>query len=52
METKKRVLGEEHSDTLISIGNLALTYSNQGRRKEAEKLNVQVTKMRKKVLEK
>ncbi|KAF2875763.1 Tetratricopeptide repeat-domain-containing protein, partial [Massariosphaeria phaeospora] len=38
METRKRVLGEEHPDTLTSIGNLALTYRNQGRWKEAEEL--------------
>ncbi|KAF1828268.1 kinesin light chain [Decorospora gaudefroyi] len=42
METFKRVLGEEHPDTLTSIANLASTYSNQGRWKEAEELEVQV----------
>ncbi len=26
METRKRVLGEEHPDTLIIIANLASTY--------------------------
>jgi hypothetical protein len=30
METDKRVLGEEHLDTLTSIGNLALTYHDRG----------------------
>ena len=38
MKTRKRVLGEEHPDTLASMGNLASTYQNQGRWKEAEKL--------------
>jgi hypothetical protein len=28
METRKRVLGEEHPDTLISMNNLASTYRN------------------------
>ena len=50
METRKRVLGQEHSDTLISIGNLALTYRNQGRWKEAEELQLQVVETKKKVL--
>jgi citrate lyase synthetase len=51
METRKRVLGSEHSDTLTSMANLASTFWNQGRRKEAEKLNVQVTETRKRMLE-
>src|SRR6266568_2423461 len=38
METKNRVLGEEHPSTLISMGNLASTYRNQGWWKEAEEL--------------
>ena len=40
METRKRVLGDEHPDTLTSMSNLALTYRNQGRWKEAEALQV------------
>ncbi|KAL5386219.1 hypothetical protein DPSP01_004302 [Paraphaeosphaeria sporulosa] len=50
METRKRVLGEEHPDTLTSIANLASTYRNQGRWKEAEELEVQVMETRKRVL--
>ena len=42
METRKRVLGAEHPDTLISMANLASTQWNQGRWTEAEKLEVQV----------
>ena len=38
IETKKRVLREEHPDTLASMANLASTYINQGRWKEAEEL--------------
>lgn len=50
VETRLRVLGEEHPDTLTSMANLASTYRNQGRWKEAEELEVQVMKMRKRVL--
>jgi hypothetical protein len=38
METFKRVLGQEHPDTLTSMANLASTYRDQGRWKEAEEL--------------
>jgi tetratricopeptide (TPR) repeat protein len=50
MQTRKRVLGDEHPDTLGSKTNLALTYRNQGRWNEAEELSVQVMQMRKRVL--
>jgi tetratricopeptide (TPR) repeat protein len=50
METRKRVLGEEHPDTLTSMANLASTYRNQGRWKEAEELEVQVMETFKRVL--
>ncbi|KAF2201375.1 hypothetical protein GQ43DRAFT_360176, partial [Delitschia confertaspora ATCC 74209] len=42
METRKRVPGEDHSDTLASMANLASTYRNQGRWKEAEELDMQM----------
>ncbi|KAK1974190.1 hypothetical protein LZ30DRAFT_570320, partial [Colletotrichum cereale] len=38
METRKRMLGDEHPSTLTSMANLASTYRNQGRWKEAEEL--------------
>jgi Tetratricopeptide repeat len=38
VQSMRRALGEEHPDTLISMDNLASTYSNQGRWKEAEEL--------------
>ncbi|KAI0615824.1 TPR-12 multi-domain protein, partial [Pyrenophora tritici-repentis] len=38
LQTSKRVLTDEHPDTLSSMNNLALTYWNQGRWKEAEEL--------------
>jgi len=50
METRKRVLGQEHPSTLTSMGNLVSTYINQGRWKEAEELEVQVMETRKRVL--
>ncbi|KAI9700241.1 MAG: hypothetical protein M1836_002255 [Candelina mexicana] len=50
METNKKVLGEEHPDTLTSMINLAWMYFNQGRCKEAEELIIQVIKTNKKML--
>jgi hypothetical protein len=50
MEIFKKVLREEHPDTLISIGNFALTYRNQGRWKKAEELGMQAMETRKRVL--
>jgi tetratricopeptide (TPR) repeat protein len=40
IETRKRMLGQKHPDTLTSMANLALMYWNQGRWKEAEELEV------------
>ena len=50
MDMRKKLLGEEHPDTLTSMANLASTYRNQGRWNEAEKLFVKVMDMRKKLL--
>ena len=50
VETRKRVLGQEHPSTLINMGNLASTFWNQGRWKEAEELEVQAMETRKRVL--
>jgi hypothetical protein len=49
-KAREKVLGNEHPDALISIANLASTYSNQGRSKEADALFVQVTGTRKSVI--
>ena len=38
VESRERVLGAEHPSTLTSMANLASTYWNQGRWKEAEEL--------------
>lgn len=50
IETRKKVLGSEHPETLSSIGNLASKYQNQGSWKEAEELGVQGMETKKKVL--
>ena len=42
IETSKTKLGVDHPDTLNSMANLALTYRNQGRWDNTEKLEVQV----------
>ena len=39
---RSSVLGEDHPDTLRAIADLAATYWNQGRRREAEELEVKV----------
>ena len=46
METRKRVLGEEHPDTLTSMDNLALTWKEQGRGAEAIKLMEKCVQLR------
>ncbi|KAF2186641.1 kinesin light chain [Zopfia rhizophila CBS 207.26] len=51
METRKRVLGDEHPDTLTTMDKLASTILNQGRWKEAEELFLQVMETRKRMLE-
>jgi tetratricopeptide (TPR) repeat protein len=50
METRKRVLSDEHPSTLSSMNNLATTYRNQGRWKEAKELGMQVMETSKRVL--
>ncbi|MEE9128843.1 MAG: serine/threonine-protein kinase [Phycisphaerales bacterium] len=49
-ELRRRVLGEEHPQTLGSMGSLANLYSNQGRYDEAEPLYLQTLEIRKRVL--
>jgi tetratricopeptide (TPR) repeat protein len=50
LQTMKRVLGDEHPNTLTSMNHLALTYWNQGQWKEAEELSMQVMQTMKRVL--
>ena len=45
----KKVLGEEHPDTLLSMANLAGMYLRQEKWTDAEQLEVQVLDVRKKV---
>jgi hypothetical protein len=45
-----QLLGQEHPSTLTSMANLASTYRNQGRWKEAEGIEVQVMEITKRVL--
>ncbi|KAJ3522867.1 hypothetical protein NM208_g12684 [Fusarium decemcellulare] len=50
VETRTKVLGEDHPDTLTSMTNLASTFWKQGRWKEAEELEVGVIETKKRVL--
>ena len=44
------VLGKDYPDTLTSMANLASTYRNQGRWKDAGELEVRVMETRKEML--
>jgi hypothetical protein len=50
MQTRKRVLGDEHPDTLTSMNNLAITLELQSRHKEALALIDLCFQSRRKVL--
>ena len=50
METRKKILGEEHPDTLISMSGLAKTWEGQGRAIEAISLMERCFQLRKHVL--
>ncbi|RKK20896.1 hypothetical protein BFJ65_g7588 [Fusarium oxysporum f. sp. cepae] len=50
VNTRTKMLGEEHLDTLTSMANLASTYCNQGRWKEAEELEMDVMVITERVL--
>jgi tetratricopeptide (TPR) repeat protein len=50
MQSRKRILGDEHPFTLGVMNNMALTYNYQGRWKEAELLQAQVVQTMKIVL--
>ena len=49
-ELRKRVLGDEHPDTLSAMGLLAILYRDQGRLDEAETLQLQMLEIKKRVL--
>ena len=44
------MLGEDHPSTLDNMGNLALTYKNQGQLKKAEELYLYVIETKTRVL--
>ncbi|KJZ69219.1 hypothetical protein HIM_11398 [Hirsutella minnesotensis 3608] len=50
VDIRKRVLGEEHPDTLSSMAWLASTYSSQGRWKEAEEVQLRAMETSKRLL--
>ena len=50
MKVRKKILGQEHKETLSSIGMVSLAYGLGGRWKEAEELEVQVMEIMKRVL--
>jgi tetratricopeptide (TPR) repeat protein len=50
METRRRMLGHEHADTLTSVSNLGWVLSNQGKYEEAERMHQQALEGREKTL--
>ncbi|KIX10462.1 uncharacterized protein Z518_01545 [Rhinocladiella mackenziei CBS 650.93] len=50
METRVRVLGKEHPDTLMSVNNLALVLSHQGKYPEAEQMHREALQVTERVL--
>ena len=50
MKVRKKILGQEHEDTLDSIAMVGLAYGLGGRPKEAEELQVQVIEISKRML--
>jgi len=50
MEKSRRVLGDDHPDTITSMVNLAVVYFNQGRFDDAVALEVVVLEKRRRVL--
>jgi tetratricopeptide (TPR) repeat protein len=49
-ETSKRLHGEEHPDTLVTMTNLASVYTSQGRWNEAKELQLQILQLSQRVL--
>jgi hypothetical protein len=43
LNTRKRVLGADHPETILSMSNLSETYRSQERWTEAEDLSLQAT---------
>ncbi|KAJ7435004.1 hypothetical protein FB451DRAFT_1465790 [Mycena latifolia] len=50
LEKRRKILGDNHPDTLHAMGNLAVTYRKLGQSKEAKELKVVVLKKSRKIL--
>jgi hypothetical protein len=50
LEIRKRVLGAEHPDALVSMHNLAVVFGEQGRYSEASKLMEECVQLRTRIL--
>lgn len=50
LELRRRALGAEHPDTLITMNDLGLVYGREGKGEEAEALHAQVLEIRRRVL--
>ena len=50
LDTRSRILGVEHPDTIYAMENLAKTFGSLGKYTEGEKLEIQVLDARKKIL--
>lgn len=50
IEVRKKTLGQEHKETLRSIGIVNLIYESGGRWEEAEQLELEVVETRKRLL--
>ena len=50
MEARKKVIGENHPHTLITMSNLAISYRAQGRLEETRKLEEKILELRVEIL--
>ncbi|KAK2605986.1 hypothetical protein QQS21_003612 [Conoideocrella luteorostrata] len=50
LEKRKRILGDEHPDTISAMGNLAITLGGQGKLDEAAQMQKEVLEKRKRIL--
>ena len=50
LQKRRRILGDDHPDTLTAMGNLASTYWQQGRTGEAAALGEEVLQKRRRIL--
>ena len=50
LNARKKILGEDHPETILAMENLASTYSNLGKYTEAEKAQIQVLDAKNKIV--